>query len=68
MTNLKRIRKESGLTQSQLAEKTGLSVRMVQQYEQAQNDINKAAGITLYHIAKVLGCAMEDLLDLKTEE
>ncbi len=68
MTNLKRIRKESGLTQSQLAEKIGLSVRMVQQYEQAQNDINKAAGITLYQLAKALDCTMEELLDLKTEE
>jgi len=32
-------------------------------YEQRRNDINKAQSETLYKIAKVLGCSIEDLLE-----
>lgn len=64
MNNLKRIRKELGLTQSQLAKKAEISIRTIQEYEQERLDINGASGITLYKIAKALDCNMEDLLEL----
>ena len=32
-------------------------------YEQQKKDINKARAESLYKISKVLGCAMEDLLE-----
>lgn len=64
MTNLKRIRQANNLSQSQLAEKTGVNLRMIQNYEQGFKDINKAQAITLYKIAQVLDCTIEDLLEI----
>ena len=54
-TNLKRIRTAYGCTQAELAEKSGVSLRSIQMYEQRNKDINKASADALYRIAKVLG-------------
>ena len=62
-TNLKRIRTAYGCTQSELAEKSGVSLRSVQMYEQRNKDINKASVETVYRLSKVLGCAIEDLIE-----
>ena len=62
-TNLKRLRKSSGLSQSQLAGEAKVSLRSIQMYEQRNKDINKAQAITLAKIARVLGCDVEDLLE-----
>lgn len=60
---LKDRRQALGLSQSQLAERAGVSVRMIQYYEQGANDINKAEAYTLWKIAKALECNMEDLIE-----
>ena len=62
-TNLKRIRMTYGCTQAELAKKSDVSLRSIQMYEQRKKDINKANADTLYRIAKVLGCLMEDLIE-----
>ena len=62
-TNLKRIRTAYGCSQAELAKKSGVGLRSIQLYEQRQKDINKASAESLYKISKVLGCAMEDLLE-----
>ena len=62
-TNLKRIRTAYGCTQSELAKHSGVSLRSIQMYEQRRKDINKASAETLYSIAKVLGCTIEDLIE-----
>lgn len=62
-TNLKRIRTVYGCSQRELAEMSGVSLRSIQMYEQRQKDINKAQSDSLYRLAKVFGCAMEDLLE-----
>ena len=62
-TNLKRIRTAYGCSQAELAKKSGVGLRSIQLYEQRQKDINKASAESLYRISKVLGCAMEDLLE-----
>lgn len=62
-TNLKRIRMVYGCTQAELAELSGVSLRSIQMYEQRNKNINKASADTLYHLAKALGCTMEDLLE-----
>ena len=62
-TNLKRIRTAYGCTQSELAMRSGVSLRSIQMYEQRNKDINKASAESLYRISKVLGCSMEDLLE-----
>lgn len=62
-TNLKRFRSIYGCTQAELARRSGVSLRSIQMYEQRNKDINKAAVDTVYGIAKVLGCTMEDLIE-----
>ena len=62
-TNLKRIRSSYGCTQAELAKRSGVSLRSIQMYEQRNKDINKASAETLYRIAKILGCTMENLLE-----
>ena len=62
-TNLKRIRSAYGFTQAELAERSGVSLRSIQMYEQRNKNINKASVDTMYRLAKVLGCTMEDLIE-----
>ena len=57
------LRKEKGFTQKELAEQTGVALRMIQQYEQGAKDIKKASAITVYALANRLHCSMEDLLE-----
>ena len=62
-TNLKRIRTAYGFTQAELAERSNVSLRSIQMYEQRNKNINKAGADTMYRLAKVLGCTMEDLIE-----
>ena len=63
MSNLQTIRKEKGLSQSKLANLSGVNISMIQFYEQGVKDINMAAGMTLKKLADVLGCSIDDLLE-----
>lgn len=56
---LKTIRKQSHLTQSELAEQSGVTLRMIQAYEQGNQDILKAEARTVFALSRVLGCAPE---------
>ena len=67
-THLQTLRKAGGYSQKELAEKSGVALRMVQQYEQRAKDINKAAAVNLFALAKVLGCRAEDLLEYDVSE
>lgn len=62
-SKLKRIRESRGLSQSELAEQSGVKLRNIQMYEQRYNDIDKAQAQTLYKLSRVLGCSIEDLLE-----
>ena len=62
-TNLKRIRTTYGCTQAELSEHSGVSLRSIQMYEQRNKNINKASADTVYSLAKVLGCSIEDLME-----
>lgn len=68
MTNLKRIREAQGLTQAGLAERSGVNLRMIQNYEQGFKDINKACAITVFKLAKALHCWTEELLELNERD
>jgi len=46
-----------------LAERSGVSIRSIQMYEQRNKNINKASADTMYRLAKALGCTMEDLIE-----
>ena len=62
-TKLQELRKNIGYSQRELAEKSGVNLRTLQQYELRAKDINKAATMTLFALSKTLGCKMEDLLE-----
>lgn len=62
-TNLKRIRTTYGCTQAELSERSGVSLRSIQMYEQRNKNINKASVDTIHSLAKVLGCTIEDLME-----
>ena len=62
-TKLKRIRTAYGCSQSELARRSGVSLRSIQMYEQRNKDINKGQSATVLRLSRVLGCRMEDLLE-----
>ena len=62
-SKLSEIRKARGFTQQQLSEASGVTLRMIQLYEQRQNDISKAQATVVIRLAKALGCEAEDLMD-----
>jgi len=63
-SNLKRLREAACYTQAKLAKAANVSLRSIQMYEQGNKDINKAQALTLAKIARILGCDIEDLLEL----
>lgn len=63
VTNLRMYRERKGLSQSQLAEKANVKLRMIQLYEQRVNDIDNASASTLKKLSIALECQIEDLLE-----
>ncbi len=61
-TALSRIRNAMGISQAELAKRSGVNVRIIQSYEQKQRDINKAQISTISSLAHALDCRIEDLL------
>ena len=49
-----------------LAEFSGVTLRMIQAYEQGDQDIMKAEAGTVFALAKVLGCSAEVICGWKT--
>ncbi len=66
MTHLQSRRRACGLSQAQLAKRSGVNIRNIRAYEQAPEAINKATGINLYRLANALYCSVEDLLEIPT--
>lgn len=67
---LQELRKQKGLSQSQLAKETNISIRTIQMYEIGGRDINGAGLDKLVKFAQVLDCQITDLLtdeDLKEQ-
>ena len=59
---LKTIRKQAKLTQQRLAEISGVTLRMIQAYEQGDQDISKAEAQTVFALSKALGCSPETII------
>ena len=59
---LKRLRRYCGLTQKELSEVSGVSLRMIQLYEQGQNDIAKAQAKVVQSLADALGTDVKELV------
>lgn len=62
-TKLRSLREVRGLSQRELSNISGVKLRSIQLFEQKVNDIDKAQAHTLYKLARVLGCTIEDLLE-----
>ena len=62
-SQLSRLRKYAELTQRELSDMSGVSIRTIQQYEQRQKSINNAAFSTIINLSKVLRCRPEELLE-----
>ena len=63
MTKLKTLRQAKGLSQSQLAEKTGINVRTIQHYEQGSKNFDHARIDTIMKICIALNCKLEDVIE-----
>lgn len=62
-SNLKKMRENRGLSQTELSELSGVNIRNIQMYEQRGNNIDKAQAQILYKLSRVLGCSIENLLE-----
>lgn len=61
-TKLQKQRKKYGYSQRELAEKTGVNIRTLQQYELGTKDISKASVSSVRALANALGCSIEDII------
>lgn len=62
ITKLQTQRKKYGCSQKELAEKSGVNLRTLQQYELGTKDISKASAGAVIALARTLGCSVEDLV------
>ena len=61
--NLKRIRRNAGMSQGELAARSGVSVRTIQELEQGRKDVNRAGIDTLMPLAAALSVQVEALVE-----
>ena len=61
-STLARLRAYADMTQRMLAESSGVSIRMIEQYEQGKKNIDHASASTVYRLARALNCSMEELI------
>lgn len=62
-TPLEIVRHEAGLTRKQLEEKSGVSWRLIERYEQRGRDINNASVSVVRTLARALDVPIEKILD-----
>ena len=60
---LKEIRESRGMSQQDLADKTGINKRMIQAYEQGYRDINGAKLTKLVTFCLALECHLSEIVD-----
>lgn len=64
MATLKEIRKLCGMTQKELAEKSGVNVRQIQKYESGECVIENMSAKNASAIASALGVTVEELISI----
>lgn len=62
-SRLKFMRTDKGMSQSQLAEASGVNVRLIQAYEQGYKDINKAQVVTVLQLSEALDCDVYEIIN-----
>ena len=63
ISRLQMYRKQLGMSQQQLAGRSGVNLRTLQQYEVGRKELHKAAADTVFALAQTLGCSPEALLN-----
>ncbi len=66
MKKIQELRSATGLSQSQLAEKAGMSVRALQAYEgegAGNRDFDSARLKTILKVCAALGCSLSDIIE-----
>lgn len=66
MANLKELRALCGMTQRELAERSGINVRRIQKYESGEYALNNMTAKTADAISHALGCSIDDLVNMNT--
>lgn len=61
-TKLQEVRQAAGLSQRQLSERSGISLRTIQHYEIGERDIRKAAVETVLALSEALGCDINKII------
>ena len=61
-SRLKFIREEKGMTQAELAIRSGVNLRSIQNYEQGFKDINGARVTTVLALADALECDVYEIV------
>lgn len=62
-SKLKRIRKQCGMTQDELAAESGVSANTIKAYERKGKDLNKAQFDIIMKLARALKCEISDLVE-----
>lgn len=62
-SRLKFMREYKGMSQSELAERSGVNLRSIQNYEQGFKDINSAKVVTVLQLAEALGCDVYEIIN-----
>ena len=65
MTKLKELRKRNGLSQSELANASGVNYRVLQDYEQGRKHLSQAKTDMVIRLSHVLGCTVEELVEIE---
>ena len=62
-SRLKFMREDKDMTQAELAEKSGVNLRSIQNYEQGFKDINGAKVVTVLALAEALDCDVYEIIN-----
>lgn len=62
-SRLKFMREDKGMSQSELAKKSGVPLRAIQAFESGYRDINKAQVITVLQLSEALECDVYDIIN-----
>ena len=65
-TNLQKRRLDAGLTQRELAKRSGLSLSCIRDFEQKQRLIENTSITTIIILCNILNCSIENIIDNQT--
>lgn len=63
MSRLQEMRTRAGISQSELAKRSGVGVRLIQDYEQKHKNIDGAKIATLAALSRALECRITDIME-----